>query len=144
LLTLATLSTEPLAPLWFVAPVTVATFFIVGAHLLSISSARMPASRRRIRIANSLLIMGSLPLLAYAMAIVPPADGRPFILCWMILAALVTLVMILAWIDVANNLRLARLERTSLIKETRTQLQLTCTTPVAAAAEAANDAPRAS
>lgn len=122
---------------------------IISAHLISMIQMPMPASRRRIRMANSLLMMLSLPILAYAIAWVPPAEGRPFVICWIMLAALVVMIMILAWLDVANNVRLARRERGALIRETAAELRLVGSlrpsgAALAAATQAANDAPAAS
>jgi hypothetical protein len=147
--TLAALSTEPIAPLWLVGPATLVTFMIISAHLIAMIQMQMPASRRRIRMANSFLMMLSLPILAYAIAWVPPSEGRPFVLCWVALAALVIMIMVLAWLDVANNVRLARLERGALIRETATELRLVgrmqaAGASLAPATQAANDAPAAS
>ncbi len=112
--TLASLSVQPLAPLWFVAPMAVAAFLVVAAHLLACLHADMPPSRRRIRLANGSLILVTLPLLAYALCLVAPSQGRPFVIAWTLLAGSTTLVMALAWLDLANNLRLAARERQAL------------------------------
>ncbi len=114
---LAALSNDPFAPAWFVVPVGVFTLIVLVGHLLSLRGVQMPASRRRIRLATGFLMVLSAPLLIYGLAYVPPSRGRIFILCWMAIAALVLVVLALAWIDVMNNLRLARLERAALLRD---------------------------
>jgi len=147
---LAALSTEPLAPLWLVAPAALVTFMIVSAHLVAMTQLQMPASRRRIRVSNSLLMLGSIPLLVCAVGWVPPTDSRAFVLCWVALAVLSVMIMMLAWLDVANNFRLARLERAHLLKEVAGDLRLVGRTDemigarLAPAVQPANDAPAAS
>jgi hypothetical protein len=125
--TLAAYSSEPLAPVWFIVPITSIAFLIIGAHLLSMLQTQMPASRRRIRIANSSLMLISLPLLAYALAFVSPTNARVFTVCWMSLVLLIVLILVLAWLDVANNFRLARLERAAIAKETIQALRISST-----------------
>ncbi len=139
--TLASLSVQPLAPLWFVAPMAATAFLVVAAHLLACLHAEMPPSRRRIRLANGTLMLLTLPVLTYALCFVAPSDGRPFIIAWTMLAGSTTLVMGLAWLDVANNLRLAARERRALGLGDAADLT---TLPLAATTRPANDAPQAS
>jgi len=137
--TLASLSVQPLAPLWFVAPMAAATFLVVAAHLMACLHADMPASRRRIRLANGSLILLTLPVLTYALCFVSPSEGRPFVIAWTLLAGATTIVMALAWLDVANNLRLAARERQAM-----SLANPLANLPLAAASPPANDAPQAS
>ncbi|MEI7657203.1 MAG: hypothetical protein WCK33_03985 [Phycisphaerae bacterium] len=141
--TLASLSVEPLAPLWFVVPMAATAFLVVAAHLLACLHADMPPSRRRIRLANGTLILLTLPVLAYALCFVSPSEGRPFIIAWTVLAGSTSLVMALAWIDVINNLRLAARERQalgSLLPSSKDLGPL----PLATSPQPANDASQAS
>lgn len=120
----SSLSTQPLAPAWFVVPAGIVTLIVVAGHLASLRGVPMPASRLRIRAANGVLMLLSTPLLMYTIAYIPPSDARRFVLCWMAIACLVVLVLTLAWIDVVNNMRLARIERTDLLRKTAAQLRL--------------------
>jgi hypothetical protein len=121
----STLSVEPLAPAWFVVPVGFVTLIVLAGHLLSLRNVPMPASRVRIRVANSVLMFIGTLMLMYSLAYVPPSDGRRFVLCWMAVGAMVVVVLVLAWVDVFNNMRLARIERVELVKKTAAQLRLT-------------------
>ncbi|MFZ2874863.1 MAG: hypothetical protein WAZ94_10315 [Phycisphaerales bacterium] len=109
-----------LAPLWIVAPLGVVTLLVVSGHVLSLWKAEMPASRRRIRIANGLLMMLSIPLGVYAMAVADPAvQKREFLLSWMMIVGMVTLVLALAAGDILNNWRLYFAEKRRLTREMR-------------------------
>lgn len=141
--TLASLSVQPLAPVWFVVPMAATTMLVVAAHLLACLHADMPPSRRRIRLANGTLILLTLPVLAYALCFVSPSEGRPFIIAWTVLAGSTTLVMTLAWLDLLNNVRLAARERRALGDLLRAQ-PAPGILPLAAAAQPANDASQAS
>jgi len=147
-MTMFALSNQPLAPLWFVAPLTMFTLAIVTIHLVGLARTAMPASRRRIRSANSALMLIMLPLALYALAIVPPSDGHAFVIAWMILGALLVVVLSLAWLDVANNLRLGRTERIRVARDiaaaVRTARALSGQPPVVDNQHPANDAHRAS
>ncbi|MCE7972718.1 MAG: hypothetical protein DYG92_00100 [Leptolyngbya sp. PLA1] len=107
-----------LAPLWIVAPLGVVTLLVVSGHVLGLWRAEMPASRRRIRIANGLLMMMSIPLGVYAMSVADPAvQKREFLLSWMMIVGLVTLVLALAAGDILNNWRLYFAEKRRLARE---------------------------
>ncbi len=107
-----------LAPLWIVAPLGVVTLLVVSGHVLSLWKAEMPASRRRIRIANGLLMMMSIPLGVYALSVADPAvQKREFLLSWMMIVGLVTLVLALAAGDILNNWRLYFAEKRRLARE---------------------------
>lgn len=114
---LAALSSEPFAPVWFVMPVGVLTFIIVAWHLMSLRDMEMPSSRLRIRLATAFLMLLGTPLLVYGLAYVPPSEGRTFILTWVAIAGTVVLVLMLAWVDVLNNLRIGKLEQHALRRE---------------------------
>src|ERR1043165_8998496 len=94
------LSAGPLAPLWLVLPLSILALLVIAAHILTLDQAEMPASRKRIRRANGLLMMFTVPLVAYAFGIATPARARVFVMVWMIVAGLVMLVLSLALLDV--------------------------------------------
>ncbi|MBL8991664.1 MAG: hypothetical protein JNJ48_08820 [Phycisphaerae bacterium] len=112
MITLAT--NGPIASPWVAVPVVSVAMLLVAAHVLAIQRVPMPSSRRRIRTANGLLMLVALPLLAYAVSVVPPADKRPFVLAWMSVMILVSMVLGLALVDIANNIRLFARARAEL------------------------------
>jgi hypothetical protein len=111
---------EPLAPAWLVLPLAILALLVIAGHVLALDKAQMPASRKRIRKVNGILMMFTTPLVAYAFAIVSPQRARLFVMVWMIVAGLVTLVLLLALLDVANTWRVTWMER----RELRRQMEL--------------------
>lgn len=104
----------PLAPPWAVFPMALVTMIIIAAHLRGVARADVPPSRRRIRTANGWLMMFLAIALACATGVVSTADKRTFVLCWMAVAGLTGMVLLLAWIDAFNSLRLHRRDRREL------------------------------
>ena len=114
--TTATLAASPfgLVSPWVAVPLAAAVMFVVAGHVLAMQRARahMPASRRRIRTANGLLMLVVAPLLAYAVSNGPGTDQpRPMALLWLLILSMLTMVVGLAVLDVLNTLRLVRAGR---------------------------------
>ena len=111
-----------LVPAWAVFPLAVLAMLVVAGHVLWLPHADMPASRRRIRIANGLLMLFTLPLAAYALGIADPSsDKRGFVLAWMMVSGMVTIVLLVAMVDLANTWRLHRRELRGMILEMRSR-----------------------
>ncbi|MGQ0629020.1 MAG: hypothetical protein ACT4PL_13090 [Phycisphaerales bacterium] len=108
-MTLATLITP-----WLALPLCAGAMLFIAGHVLALYRLDIPASRRRIRTAGGLLMLVLAPMLAYAGAVVPPADKRAFVLAWMAVMAILGLIIAVALIDVANNLRLHTRARADL------------------------------
>lgn len=107
-----------LVPIWGVIPLAALTMLVVAGHVLWLPSAQMPASRRRIRIVNGLLMLFTLPLAAYALGVADPAsDKRGFVLAWMLVTGAVVVVLLVALVDLFNTWRLHRLELRNMIAE---------------------------
>lgn len=104
----------PLAPPWAVFPMALITMIIIAGHLRGVARADVPASRRRIRTANGWLMMFLAIALACATGVVSTADKRTFVLCWMAVAGLTGMVLLLAWADAFNSLRMHRQARREL------------------------------
>lgn len=104
----------PLAPAWLVVPLAVLALLVIAGHVLALDKAEMPASRKRIRKVNGFLMMFTTPLVACAFAIVSPSRARLFVMVWMIVAGLVTLVLLLAILDMANTWRMSWAEKREL------------------------------
>jgi hypothetical protein len=108
--------------MWAVMPLAALTMLVVAGHVLWLPRAQMPASRRRIRIVNGLLMLFTLPLAAYALGIADPTnDKRGFVLSWMFVSGAVTIVLLVAIVDLVNTWRLHRLELRNLIVEIRSR-----------------------
>ncbi len=105
-------------PWWLVVPVTAIVMITVAAHVLAIQAVEMPASRRRIRTANGMLMLVTVPLLAYSVSVASPANPRGFVVVWVLVMALVAMIVFLAFLDMANTMRISSRERAELGRET--------------------------
>lgn len=103
-----------LVSIWVSAPMAMVTLVVVAAHLIALRTADMPESRRRIRTANGWLIMATTPVLVVAFSLVTTNGPRTFAMAWGVAIVLLCLVLAMAFLDMANNLRLARVHRRRL------------------------------
>jgi hypothetical protein len=103
-------------PLWIVMPLGMLAALMIGGHLALLPRAEMPSSRRRIRMANGVLLLALTVLLTYALGFVgmlPEGGGsighiRAFVLVWMAITGLLPIVLGLAATDMFNTWRLQR------------------------------------
>ncbi len=117
-------------PMWAVLPLGVVTMLIIARHVMLLQDAPMPASRRRIRTANGLLMMGVTALLVYGLGVMrtgPTAaasinEVRAFVTVWSVIAGLMPIVIGLAMLDAMNNVRLHVAERRGLREQFGTKL----------------------
>lgn len=116
-------SASPIAPTWLVLPMALVTMVMIAGHLQAVRVAPMPESRRRIRSAADVVMLVLAALLAYAFGIATPAQPRLFTLAWSACIGLLFLVLLLAFMDSANNLRLHRREMRALRDESRVARQ---------------------
>jgi len=107
----------PLAPAWVVVPLAVLALLVIAGHVLALDKMEMPASRRRIRKVNGFLMMFTTPLVGYAFAMASPSKARLFVMVWMIVAGLVTLVLLLALLDMINTWRMTLAEKRELRRQ---------------------------
>lgn len=107
-------SNTPLLPSWVVLPVAVVLLLVVAVHLLVVSHAPMPATRRRIRLANGWIMLLLVPLGAAAFGVVTPSDPRSFVFVWTLVICMLLMLIVLATIDIVNTGVLYRRERRSL------------------------------
>jgi len=109
-----------LAPATLVLPVAILALLVLAAHVVSVSRSTMPASRRRIRMSNGMLMMFSIPIAAYAFGFASPeTQPREFALAWMMVAGLLVLIVAIAVLDVVNTFRLHVPERAQMRRELR-------------------------
>jgi hypothetical protein len=90
-----------------VVPPALVLVIAVGAHMAGMRGREMPPSRRRIRTANGVLMLLTVPLTAFAFCAVSPTDPRFFVLTWFAVVVMVGLVVAMAMADILNNLWLA-------------------------------------
>lgn len=108
----------PILPVMLVAPLAAMMFFAVTGHLwLLKTAAKMPASRKRIRTANGVLMLLTIPVGMYAMCMASTAAPREFVLAWLAVVGLLGVVMLLACLDILNNLRLRHGDRRRLAED---------------------------
>lgn len=91
-----------------VLPIAFLAMIVIAAHLLALGRAGMPASRRRIRTVNGILMIGLVPMIAYAFTMSGSAAPRAFVILWIVITWLVGLILLLAVLDVANTMRIHR------------------------------------
>jgi hypothetical protein len=117
-------SSGTILPTWIVLPVTGLAMAIITIHWLSLRSSTDPndtatpdqatsidehasskarlsarALRRRLRLANAALLYLITPLLAYGTGIASPAQPKPFMYVWTLIAGLSGLVLFIALAD---------------------------------------------
>ncbi|MEM1329798.1 MAG: hypothetical protein AAGG07_04485 [Planctomycetota bacterium] len=105
-----------LAPAYVVLPLALMTVLVVATHgWLLLGDRAMPRSRRRIRLANTGVMLLAVPTLAYAFGLATPGQPRAFTVSWAVSIWLLLMVVILAAADSLNTMRLYRRERTELL-----------------------------
>lgn len=110
--------TFPVISPWIALPITIMLMILSAVHARRTRASAEPASRKRIRIANAMLMMLTLPLVAVGFSIVSPrTHPREWILIWMAAMALLTMNVALACLDVINTVRLLRTARRRLRAE---------------------------
>ena len=106
----------PIAPALVVLPLALLTVVVIATHgWLLLGDRSMPRSRRRIRLANTGVMLVTAPVLAYAFGLVTPGQPRAFTFAWAASIWLLLLTILLAAADSWNNYRLYKGERQGLL-----------------------------
>lgn len=92
---------------WIVLPLAGLTMLLIACHIMSVQVSAMHRARKRLRIANGLLMMFVTAALAYALGSVAlvtdakqyPTQARAFVIVWLVIVTLLTVVVALAVID---------------------------------------------
>jgi hypothetical protein len=93
---------------WLALPLAAVALILIAWHSTGLDRRTMPRSRKRIRQANSWVMMLCVPLFAAGASLVSAASApRAFVLIWTVVAMLVILSVVLAIIDALNTWRLA-------------------------------------
>lgn len=115
---------QAVLPFWLVGPLALVTMVVIAGHLTAMRSARevIPASRYRLRTVNGAMMLTVTPLLAFAFGVIPPAEAKLFVLVWFVCVGLLSVVVCLALVDAANNVRLVLVARARLRDEQAAEL----------------------
>jgi len=112
-------ATGPALPLWIVAPPCAILMLILAGYVMALREAEVPETRRRIRTMGSITMMLTQPLIVYLFAIATPAGARTFMLTWALLLGLLGILIVLALLDVVNNMRISANARQEFRSELR-------------------------
>lgn len=113
---------RPMASLWIVGPIAILTMLILAGHVHLTARICEPESRRRIRMATGMLGLTIVPIATFALSIIAPANQRPFAVAWMLIAGLIVIVLLLAFLDMFNTFRIYIGARRELRRSTREAL----------------------
>ena len=105
-----------LLPVAFVVPACALLMLVIGVHLHRVMHRTdLPPSRRRIRIANTLVLLAVVPFLAVGLSMVDPdVQPRRLAFVWTTTVALLAMSVLLAMLDVLNTIRIFRRRRARL------------------------------
>jgi len=130
---------DPIIPPWLALLAGSVTLVLLAGHLLALSGATdMDPRRRRIRSANAVLMMLLVPFIAYGFGIATPSKARPFVYVWVVTAALLFMIILVAMIDVLHSWQVHRAQ----LREIRRQMAITRNLEARAAAILASGKPR--
>lgn len=113
-----TLNQDPILPALLILPLAAMALLVTCAHLAWMQRTPMPPTRRRIRTVTGVLSLFTITLTAIGFGVISPDQARPFLLVWLTVIGLLGILVLLAAIDMANNVRLHAVER----KHIRAQL----------------------
>ena len=109
----------PLVPWWIAMPFGAVVLLLLARYLLGLGAAEMDERRRRVRTANTILMMLVTPRVAYGVGVAPPARARASVCVWVLICSLLFMVILLAVLDMLNSLRLHRVHMRNLRRSMR-------------------------
>ncbi len=110
-----------LLPAWLVVPACALLMLLVAFHLMRVAQKPgTPPSRRRIRIANTMLLLAIVPLLAIGLSLINPDEQpRRMAFVWTTTIALLGMSIGLACLDILNTVRIFHRRRSRLRRHLR-------------------------
>lgn len=105
---------QSLLPPWVAFPLAGAVLVFLAGHMIALRQVSMPESRRRIRTANSWMMLAVTPLVAVLFGYASSATPRLFVLTASAVITLIGAMLLLACADLFNNARIAHRERRKL------------------------------
>lgn len=115
-------SADPILPPLLVLPIAALALVVTCLHLVWMQHSPMPPSRRRIRTVTGVLSLFTITLTAIGFGVITSDDARIFLLLWLTVIGLLGILVVLAAIDMANNVRIHAAERKH-IRDQLTTLQ---------------------
>ncbi len=101
-----------LVPTWLAGLCAITGYLAVGLYWLRLRKRGVPRSRRRLRLANSVVHVVLIFALFYGLGVVDPdANSRRFVVTWIGVMLLTIISVLFAAADMLNNLRLYRRDR---------------------------------
>lgn len=130
---IAITAASTILPGWVVIPIAGVVLVVTARHVLRVETSGLDPVRRRVRIANGLLMMLVTTLLAYALGLAPevndaaahPGEAKAFIAVWVGILGLLGVVVVLAVIDAVGTVRAGMRMRRELRGETRRMMGAT-------------------
>jgi ABC-type dipeptide/oligopeptide/nickel transport system permease subunit len=98
----------PLIPWWIALPLGALVLIVLGGKLLVLGVVAMDEQRRRVRVACTVLMMLAAALFSYGVGVATPARPRMYVLVWVLTAALLMMIIMLAMLDLLHTARLHR------------------------------------
>lgn len=132
----------PLLPWWLTMPLGAVVLLIFARYLASLGAVEMEPKRKRIRAANTVLMMLATPLIAYGFGVATPARGRAYIFVWVLICSLMFMIIMLAILDMLNTLRVRRVEVREMRRDMVSQALAEAGAKSAGAESRKDDGPR--
>ncbi|MCA9281601.1 MAG: hypothetical protein H6812_08440 [Phycisphaeraceae bacterium] len=97
-------------------PIAIVGMIVVAAHAQALAKAPgVPESRRRVRLANAVLMLLTIPLLTAGFSLISSVQQpRVWVMVWLVSFLLVGMILLLAVIDTLNTVRIGRERRREL------------------------------
>jgi uncharacterized membrane protein len=104
---------------WITLPMCGVVMVLLAGYGIALSGrVDVPSSRRRLRIASTVLQMFLVGFITIGVSMVSPSvDPKVFVLVWIVIVGVLAGVIVLAVMDMVNNFRLAASERRRVIDE---------------------------
>ncbi len=115
--------TSTILPLWLTFPIAAMTLLFLAGYAMALQQAPMAPKRRRIRTANTIVMMLGTCMLASGVSVIPPASSREFVLVWLIVMWLMAISVLLACLDATATVRTAVKLRRQSRAEFRAKLE---------------------
>lgn len=121
---------ETLLSPWVVIPLAGATMLITAVHVLAVEVSGLDKLRKRLRIANGVMMMLIAAMLAYALGVaevvldprLQPGSARAFVIVWLMIVGLLGIVVALAIADAIGTAAYGLGQRSALRREFREKL----------------------
>ncbi|MEX2217797.1 MAG: hypothetical protein WD749_03475 [Phycisphaerales bacterium] len=115
---------SPLVPWWLAISAGAVMLLVLARYLLALGGAEMDARRKRIRTANTILMMLVTPLVAYGFGVATPSRARAYVFVWVLICSILFMVIMLALLDMLHSVRLHRAQMRAMRRSMTAQALL--------------------